>query len=83
MRVGGGVHGVQNPLFPHAKVIFLQKWKKEMEEIRWNDLHFYIVDTCGAMPKQGSWDYFELGPEGGGGGLLTFFSEGVTSSGRG
>ena len=35
-----------------------------MEEIRWNDLHFYITDTCEAMPKQGSWDYFELGPEG-------------------
>ena len=43
-----------------------------MEEIRWNDLHFYITDTCEAMPKQGSWDYFELGPEGGGR-WLTFF----------
>ena len=52
-----------------------------MEEIRWNDLHFYITDTCEAMPKQGSWDYFELGPEGGG--WLTFFSESVTSSGGG
>ena len=52
-----------------------------MEEIRWNDLHFYITDTCEAMPKQGSWDYFELGPEGGG--VANFFSESVTSSGGG
>ena len=52
-----------------------------MEERRWNDLHFYITDTCEAMPKRGSWDYFELGPEGGG--WLTFFSGSVTSSGGG
>ena len=52
-----------------------------MEEIRWNDLHFYITDTCEAMPKQGSWDYFKLGPEGGG--VANVFSESVTSSGGG
>ena len=39
-----------------------------MEEIRWNDLHFYITDTYEAISKQGSWDYFELAPERGGGG---------------
>ena len=43
-----------------------------MEEIRWNDLYFYITDTYEAIPKQGSWDYFELAPERGGG-WLTFF----------
>ena len=53
----------------HTQKLFsYKKWKKEMGEIRWNDLHFYIADTCEAMPKQGSWDYLELGPEGGGGG---------------
>ena len=26
---GGGVHGVQNPLSPHANIIFDKKWKKE------------------------------------------------------
>ena len=30
-----------------------------------------IHHTCEAMPKYGSWDYFELEPEGGG--WLTFF----------
>ena len=51
-----------------------------MGKIRWNDLHFYIADTCEAMPKQESWDYFELGPEGG---VANVFSEGVTSLGEG
>ena len=60
MRVGGGVHGVQNPLFPHAKVIFLYK----VEEIRWNDLHFYIADTW----SNGVGIISNWGRRGGGGG---------------
>ena len=39
----------------HTQKLFsYKKWKKEMKEIRWNDLHFYIADTYEAMPNQGS-----------------------------
>ena len=37
---GGGVHGVQNPLSPHANIIFDEKWKKEKGEIVGRCLHF-------------------------------------------
>ena len=30
---GGGVHVVQNPLSPHANIIFDEKWKKEKGKI--------------------------------------------------
>ena len=37
MGVGGGV---QNPLSPHAKIIFDEKWKKERGEIGGRCLQF-------------------------------------------
>ena len=40
MGVGGGVHGVQNPLSPHANIIFYEKWKKEKGDIGERCLHF-------------------------------------------
>ena len=63
MRVGEGFMGFKTHSSHKQKLFSYKKWKKEMGEIRWNDLHFYIADTCEDMPKQWSWDYFELGPE--------------------
>ena len=36
----GSGGGVQNPLSPHAKIIFVEKWKKEKGEIGGRCLHF-------------------------------------------
>ena len=77
MRVGKGFMGFKTHSSHTQKLFSYKKWKKEIGEIRWNDLHFYIADTCEAMPQQGSWDYFELGPEG----VANVFSDGVTSLG--
>ena len=44
-----------------------------MEEIRWNDLHFYIVDTCEAICQSKGVGIISIWGRRGGGGWLTFF----------
>ena len=54
MRVGEGFMGFKTHTSHTQKLFSYKKWKKEMKEIRWNYLHFYIADTYEAMPNQGS-----------------------------
>ena len=64
MGVGGGV---QNPLSPHAKIFFNEKWKKEGGEIGGRCLHFFTLLILGeAVQKHSSWHYLYRTVGGGG-----------------